>query len=213
MIVFLGILCETKGVLLVKSAVYPGLDRNSQDRFEGRWCAWNRSLRLTDHLLLQNAVEHPARCSCLFVISTFGRWLFDEQDYHVFFWLEFQMPQMAQKKHLGTPGVSLPKPPLVTAALEDDPPAVDLHGGSSIRSCCTQLGGWVHSYWILQISLIHPSSQRDVLVPFHIWSEMYSWIWRIKQPLTKNHPPFFVCLPCQRDMLLISSVFHCNLYK
>ena len=98
MIVFLGILCETKGVLLVKSAVYPGLDRNSQDRFEGRWCAWNRSLRLTDHLLLQNAVEHPARCSCLFVISTFGRWLFDEQDYHVFFWLEFQMPQMAQKK-------------------------------------------------------------------------------------------------------------------
>ena len=72
MIVFLGILCETKGVLLVKSAsaslrraagqvrgggqiacrcghlpdpkthrrsrVYPGLDRNSGDGFEGRWC-------------------------------------------------------------------------------------------------------------------------------------------------------------------------------
>ena len=37
MIVFVGILCETKGVLVVKSAVYPDLDRNSQweDREEG----------------------------------------------------------------------------------------------------------------------------------------------------------------------------------
>ena len=37
MIVFVGILCETKGVLVVKSAVYPELDRNSQ---------WQRGLRL-----------------------------------------------------------------------------------------------------------------------------------------------------------------------
>jgi len=37
MIVFVGIVCETKGVLVVKSAVYPDLDRNSQ---------WQRGLRL-----------------------------------------------------------------------------------------------------------------------------------------------------------------------
>jgi len=37
MIVFLGILCKTKGVLVVKSAVYPDLDRNSQ---------WQRGFRL-----------------------------------------------------------------------------------------------------------------------------------------------------------------------